>query len=628
LVLSVCLLLAGSASAREPSQLDELLERAEEMRLHEHPYWWTLLHYKKGVFGVRSLVDDPRFFVAPDGKQDPRAELRATLQAFCREDRALAEEAACRFVARYAWLGEALGFKASGILAPACPRLNEILEKIDPQGATMIFPTSSMNSPASMFGHTLIRFESSGKSKLTCYAVNYAAITHETNGFLFAFKGIFGLYEGYFSVLPYYQKVQEYSDISQRDIWEYRLNFTQEEVTRMLLHLYELENLYTYYYFFDENCSYTLLFLLDAARPSLHLTDRFRIWVMPIDTIRDLEEAGLIENAEFRPSRATKIRNGMSVLSRKGRRLAMEVVRGEKPPEEILEAGVPDEEKRRILDLAIGCIQYRYATRKLAKEPYIERFMEASEARSRLGMADAVPSPVPPPEQPQEGHKPNRLSIGFGVKGWNRPGDHSLFQEIRFRPTYHDFMDADEGYVKGSRIEFFNTVVRYYNTGEGLELETLDLINIESVSERGRFFKPVSWKVKTGLTRKRLPETLDGLVYLLSAGGGLTYRNKHLGLYSFMAEAEVNAGDQLRDAYALGAGGSFGLVRRLSWFWKLHLSFRPVYFFLGDRHLLIEWEARQQFKITPNTSLSMGVSGRKIGESHEAESLVTFHLYF
>ena len=33
------------------------------------------------------------------------------------------------------------------------------------------------------------------------------------------------------------------------------------------MHTYEMDKIYSDYYFFDENCSYDLLFLLDAARP-------------------------------------------------------------------------------------------------------------------------------------------------------------------------------------------------------------------------------------------------------------------------------------------------------------------------------------------------------------------------
>jgi len=170
-----------------------------------------------------------------------------------------------------------------------------------------------------MFGHTLIRIDSAENSSLLSYAINYAATGDDINGLLFAFKGIFGFYRGYFSILPYYQKVKEYGDIDHRDMWEYRLDLTKDEVNLMMLHLWELQGIYSDYFFFDENCSYTLLFLLDAARPELKLTDRFGLWVMPVDTIRVMTENSLIEEVVYRPSKSTKI-NTLFLLRKKNSR--------------------------------------------------------------------------------------------------------------------------------------------------------------------------------------------------------------------------------------------------------------------------------------------------------------------
>ncbi len=58
--------------------------------------------------------------------------------------------------------------------------------------------------------------------------------------------------------------------MEQRDLWEYRTNLTEAEVRRMTLHILEMQGIYTDYYFLDENCSYDLLFLLEAARPSVY----------------------------------------------------------------------------------------------------------------------------------------------------------------------------------------------------------------------------------------------------------------------------------------------------------------------------------------------------------------------
>ena len=50
---------------------------------------------------------------------------------------------------------------------------------------------------------------------------------------------------------------------------------------RLILQIAEMKNIYSRYYFFGEELLDGSMFLLEAARPSLHLTDQFGWWVIP-----------------------------------------------------------------------------------------------------------------------------------------------------------------------------------------------------------------------------------------------------------------------------------------------------------------------------------------------------------
>ena len=306
--LLLLLLLPSPAWPGTDGYLAELKETAARRRLQDDRYWDILLFYKPAAGGRKSLVDDPKFFLAPDGKHDPGTELTATIEAFF--DNTLSPPARCRFPARYEWLKGTLPIDETRLPATECPRLDNTLRIINAKSASLIFSSGHMNAPASMFGHTFLRLDGDYESPLLSYAVNYAAtIDRRDGGVAYAFKGLFGFYPGYFSILPYYTKVREYASMEQRDLWEYRTNLTEAEVRRMTLHVLEMEGIYSDYYFLDENCSYDLLFLLEAARPSVDLTDRHRgFFVTPIDTLRSVLAAGLIDNVVFRPSEARKIR--------------------------------------------------------------------------------------------------------------------------------------------------------------------------------------------------------------------------------------------------------------------------------------------------------------------------------
>jgi len=57
----------------DPTYLDELLEQVARTKLADRREWHLLVHYHRSIvsFGYRSQIDDPAFFLAPQGKTDP-----------------------------------------------------------------------------------------------------------------------------------------------------------------------------------------------------------------------------------------------------------------------------------------------------------------------------------------------------------------------------------------------------------------------------------------------------------------------------------------------------------------------------------------------------------------------------
>jgi len=221
------------AEAQGPNDnpyLRELIEQAMQAKLADEREWHVLLHYQPNLFGkgVTSMQDDPGFFMAPTGKTDPQAELAATLAQFFSDELVgrSKQQAQCAFVARYHWLKEKLNFDDRRLPPQLCERFTRWFNEFNAQSISVIFPTGFMNNPASMFGHTFLRIDAKGQTpqtRILDYTINYAAEVPPNAGPEYAIKGIFGGYRGHFSTIPYYLKVQEYRDIENRDIWEYRL---------------------------------------------------------------------------------------------------------------------------------------------------------------------------------------------------------------------------------------------------------------------------------------------------------------------------------------------------------------------------------------------------------------------
>ena len=616
---------AAPAAETDTSYSSALITAAREKALSGDHYWDVLLHYKRAGAGRKSLVDDPKFFLAPRGRTDPEAELEATIISFFKPEAGDEEHPQCRFVARYAWLKDQLNIDETDLLPVACPKLDEALSGIKLKSAVLVFPAAHGNGPASMFGHTLIRIDSSFRSDLLAHAVNYAAKAEDSNGFVYAFKGIFGYYKGFYAILPYYEKVKEYNGMEHRDMWEYSLNLSEGEIRRMVLHIWELKDVHSNYYFFDENCSFDLLFLLEAARPSARLTDMFwermRFWVIPVDTIRAVRDSGMIAEVKYRPSQATRILAIASKLEPAEQQLALDIAENKELPRTAVDAGETPENAKKILNLSAEYLQYRYSTRKLAKEEYLKLFLPVLQARSLLGSAADDADNIKPPVQPEQGHLPGKASAAMGYQA------RSLFTELEWRAAYHDLLDRADGYVEGAAINFFDLSARYYFKEDRARLQSVNLIDIVSISPRDRFFKPVSWKMLTGFNRALLPGGEESLVYRINPGGGLAYRLGGGGFSYFFIESDLNLSNKFKDRFSFGIGPSAGFLAAVTDAWKLDLSAQSLYYELGERRRSARVSFEQNFRLTTNSGLRLSATRQKSSDIYQSEVKLTWNFY-
>lgn len=620
LLLCTSTLTTRAFATDDASYPERLIEEAQAQRLWERRPWQVLLHYKKTLSGgTISRISDPNFFLSPSGRTDPAAELSATIASFFRPQAPDGEHPICRFPARLAWLMDELKLDPARLPPVACSEQQEQLRTIDARSAALVFPVGHINSPASMFGHTLIRIDGASKSNLISYAVNYAADATDVNGFLYAFKGLTGLYKGYYSLMPYYQKVKEYSDLEHRDMWEYRLKLSKEEVDRMLLHALELQRIASDYYFLDENCSYNLLFLIEAARPTLHLSDRTGLLVHPTNTIEISQQSGILEEAVYRPSQGARISKIASLLDDAQQQAALDISYGRRSPGDM--EGT-EQEKREVLDLAAEMVQMRYARKELEQEPYTKLYLKILAQRSALGTGGEAAYSVSPPSPPDAGHHTSKLGLGGGV----RRGD--WFVALNLQPEFHGLLDPDQGYLKGAQIKFFDTLVDYVPETGRPRLRSLHLLDILSTAPRDRFFKPFSWKVAAGWDTEVMRDGRDSLIFRLNSGGGFARRSPLGGIMYAFAEVDVDAGKHLRGSAALGPGVSLGDVEQLSDWWKVQILGEAFFYLLGDERTSVKATLAQNFRLAQHQSISFNMSYGDVSGHPVPETLLLWNWYY
>lgn len=413
---------------------------ARLQQLAADPYWIALGHYERGKLGGwRSYVDDERFFLADNGESHPDAELAATLKALYASPSLGDKHAQCVYPARTRWLHQQL--QLDDLPQPQCGEYDNWYRDINPHSAVLVFPAAYLNSPSSMFGHTLLRIDqadvTSNNTALLSYALNFGAyIEGMDNSILYAWKGLMGGYPGLFALVPYREKLAEYSRLENRDLWEYKLNLTPEETGRMVEHVWELKQVRFDYYFFDENCSFRLLELMEIARPGIELTEQFPLTAIPTDTVRAVKNAGLIERIDYRPSREKELLARAEPLDHAERDWAKRLADDDSLRDAPDFKALPMPRQALIQDAAFRLVRYR-ATGQARDSGIASRSYNLLRAINRNPPPDLQ---VERPGQPEDGHESRTWQFGVGSR------DDRAFAEYGLRMAYHDLADNTYGF--------------------------------------------------------------------------------------------------------------------------------------------------------------------------------------
>jgi hypothetical protein len=617
-----------SAEAGDQRYLRELIELASQAKLSEDRNWHVLLHYRKTLTGdYESEQDDPGFFLSPNGKTDPQAELEATLAGFFSEELVgrSKQPAQCAFIARYHWLKEKLAIDDRRLPPIKCERFDRWFSELNAEAVSLIFPAAFMNNPASMFGHTLLRLDQKGQTeqtRLLAYTINYAAEVPEgSSDLLYPIRGIFGLYQGYFMTPPYYLKVQEYGDIEHRDIWEYRLTFTEPQIRRMLMHAWELGNASFDYFFFKENCSYHILSLLEVADPTLRLTDRFVIWTVPADTVRALtEQPGLVGEVVYRPSRSTLIRRKRERLSEAEDGWLHRILRDTSVVQTDKFAQLPVDRRAFVLDIASDYLLFRAASDEAEAARYREQNRTVLTARSALRIPSEVLKIEPYTRQPEIGHKTSRAGVGAG---WRND---ETYEELTLRAGYHDLLDPQPGYTPGAQIELLAASLRHYNGREQTRLERLTFANVLSLSPVDSLFRSPSWKINVGMNTVRFSGCGLCSNGVANGGAGVTLETPWLNraLVFAFAEAEANYSHAYAREHRVGGGGSAGMLADLTDRWRMMLTTSYLRFPLGDKSDDVRLFVGQRYTLGQNWALRLEYNHR----DHDDDVVFSVQAFF
>lgn len=564
------------------------------------------------------MVRDADFFLAEDGHSNPASEFHANKLAFWSQD-PTQRMLRCRFPARYTWLSHLFDIVDNEGLT-ACDEYQQWREQMPAGKLVLIFPSYQLNSPSSMFGHTLLRVDpvdTDNHATWLSQAVNFGAVNTDQDGSAaYAFKGISGGYSGSFAVMPYFQKIKEYGHTENRDIWEYELDFSEAETDWMVTHLWELRGIEFGYYFFDQNCSYRLLELLEVARPTLELTQTFELTAIPVDTIRELADQNLIITRKFRPSQERQLHNLLEKID-SNLHDWMPLLRDN--PDRAMGDDfqrLPELTRAKLLQAAYGYTRFKDTTgnrQAAANRIKLLRRISSlpSEAREMLQnvSGDSTPS------APEDGHYSRRLQLSY------QQTERQNSWLISGRMAFHSLDDNSPGYLAGAQINMLDLQLRIEE--DEVELNKLDLIDIASLVPSRRYFPHVAWKVKLGFSPMQLGESDKTVAQL---GGGVGYSralSDRIGLYGLL---DIHSEFNHRDGkFAIAAGPIVGILATVD---PISLHAEALHHFNGDTPVS-SIALNANYRLAKNSSIAFSLQQRKSLELEwQDRSELSFRYFF
>jgi hypothetical protein len=588
---------------------------AEATQAHHERKWLALLHYRPHAGGYVSDADRPAFFLAPNGKHSPGDELAAALDAL-RSNRAT--EFACRFPARYEWLVRRFGLfpdtQPDSAWMVRCPELQAWYARFPGTQISINFASSYMESPSSMFGHTFLKIYQDSNRSLLSPTINYAARTAARESELsFVRKGLFGGFPGVVDELPFYRRLRSYSENEGRDIWEYQLALSPEQLRTLLLHVWEIRDGIFDYYFIGENCAYRTLALIDVARPELGLLAQFARVTVPVETVRTLKANGLVLGSTYWPAYTKRVRQHEQQLGSEGAQQARAIANGAMAGD----TGVQNDPRRQagVLQLA-----YEYQSLQINRDQAARETAKATMnaiVRQRLALAtDSGLTELPASATPDQGHRGSPLSLGL----FDSDGRQGYL--LGWAGFQHTLGDPLAGYEPYAEIAVLKAQLRF-GQGQAARLQRIDWLALQSTDPGSSLLGSSAWRLLLS-TRDR--DFVDGQHRVT----GLDYgRGRAWPLGPAVLAVMPGVGLEMSRAqpHDVALSGTLSvLLSHQGERWSTQMAWEAGKFVLGSR--LYRSEARLKASLALGSDSNIAISARRSFHPRASDELLIEYQYF
>jgi hypothetical protein len=478
------------SSAKELSL--QTLQQAQELQLYKKPYWSKLVLIQNNQKRVNT---QSFYFTKKQSNNLLKEELILTLEAFLKD-----EQHICKFPARYSWLKEQLQFEIKGFDLSKCQALNEFRQNYF-DDLSLMYTTERYNSPASLFGHIFFKT----KTKEIEYAINYAALVPEDeNTFLYTYKGLNGIYQGEYFLIPFAQKAFEYNAKEFRDILEFELLLNEKQKERLYLHLFELLEMKQDYYFITRNCSSEILHLIEIADESFDLRSLVGYEAIPYKVIEQLQNLGVLKQKKHYLSRLKKFYYYVNALNSEQKALLDDILHYRIGIEKFDTLSLDTKAKANIVNAAITYIEIKSMQGDI-EDRYIFPLVKLIAIQQELQVHETLTIPF---ENSIYSTNYSKVSLGHVVRK-----NASNYHTLGYRYLYRSRLDLQDSTIRQGSIELFKLQMAYKPNSSHVKLDSLTFFNIESYPNSDEYFSELTTTLRLGIEQVLLQEQKELLLY-------------------------------------------------------------------------------------------------------------------
>lgn len=492
--------------------------------------WHALLHMPDD----KSLILDPEFVSQAD-ENSAYLQINKTIQDLFKNNGKINKDLICKFPARYIWLSQQLNYQVSSP-ENLCSDFRDYIYHVPIDDVYLVYAAENVTQPSSMMGHVFLKFEGKNyKNKKVSHAISFYTKVDSFNMPKLMYETLVLGKKGYFLVSPYREKVITYNDVEQRNIFEYKLKLTDFQKRLIQAHMWEIKSANLDYFFHKFNCATLTNDILGII--SKDILKNSSSWLTPLDVVKGVNKANIVESVTMLPSPRWKIRmlqDAIGVDSILSSAYAWDFnvnsIPKMSPKTEFLFTELVDSYNQFLLnDGKLSLSDYEKNIEHLKNKVSIDG------SKRKINLVK-YKDPISRPQDSQWG-----IGINSDGEVWGS-----------FLPASHLLSDDHRSSFAETELQLLSTKISYKNK---IKLESLVLYGISSLVPYDKFSGGVSGKFKVGAKQFDNEFLEDSLSAYVSGALGRTMSiHRDSSIYG-MIRADILSKNGGRVSYGLEVGG-------------------------------------------------------------------------